>query len=628
MALKPDMDTIDEEGLMIQQLLAKSLGSFRAENLERRMLFDLYTAPSYFPELLQPIPCFLQGGRGTGKTTVLRYLSYEAALAGINSEQPFHGLYVKFERSEISAFRGAGLDDGSWTRIFAHYINLVQCLSLLEYVRIAYHADLDALATEPLQRFARSLLLPSGSETVHSAIDCIHNLLIDLQNSVNNIHDEPMVQASTMGVPVRYLIEACDAMPRFAERQVAFLFDELEVLENYQQRVINTLIKQANDRLTYKVGVREEGLRERVVVGGDQEIRTPADYALVRIEERLQGDSWADFAAMVISGRLSPVWDQDSDPIRDLHLLFPGLTIEEEAMALGAGEVAERMRLDASIQESIKELTNYEVFFADFISRSRSKPIAEVAETIRQGGTDYRNLRNNYDYAALFTLKRRKPGRTKYYCGWQTLLSLANGNIRYLLQLVSTILLEHARKHHSLSIPVSAEVQTDCCSIVGSEILRDSEGVSLSGARLMKLVLALGQVFHELAVTPEGHAAEITQFEISNEATAPSDELESVRKVLRDAVMHLALVRVSGTKLGGDADTRTYDYMLHPIFAGFFRYSYRRKRKMGLTSAEIIGLMENPKATIAQILRRHHREVPAELPGQLQLFGGFLESNS
>ena len=143
----------------------------------------------------------------------------------------------------------------------------------------------------------------------------------------------------------------------------------------------------------------------------------------------------------------------------------------------------------------------------------------------------------------------------------------------------------------------------------------------------MKLVLALGQVFHELAVTPEGHAPEITQFEISNEASASTEELEAVRKILRDAVMHLALVRASGTKLGGDADTRTYDYMLHPVFSAFFRYSYRRKRKMGLTTADILGLIENPKPTIGRMLKKHHREMPDELPGQLQLFGGFLESS-
>jgi hypothetical protein len=625
---------MDQEGLIIQQKIAKSLGSFRAENLERKMLFDLYTAPSYFPELLQSLPCFLQGGRGTGKTTVLRYLSYESPKIGVNEEHHFHGLYIKFERSEISSFQGADCDEDFWTRVFSHYINLIQSLALLEYIQSVFSEDIYLLDKREFQRFLRSLSMThldmeneNNKEYFNNVIDSVYNLIIDLQNLINRIQDIPEILTSTLSVPLRFLIKSCDGIPQFKEKQVAFLFDEYEVLENYQQRIINTLVKQADARLTYKIGVREEGIKERLVIGGEQEIRTPADYALVSIEARLHGTHWNDFATKVVTGRLTEVWDIDSDPLRDLYKLFPNLTIEEEAYKLDVKKRASILRKGISGTQIKYEISDYEIFFAEFIAKSRSISLIESIKLLKSDEKKYKNLRNNYEYSSLFTLKERVPGITKYYCGWQTLLYLANGNIRYLLQLVSAILIEHTRDNPTLSSPVSHNTQTECCSNVGNEILRDSEGISLSGARLMKLVLALGQVFHELAVTPIGHAPEITQFEISNEATAPPEELESVRKILRDAVMHLALVRASGTKLGGDADTRTYDYMLHPIFSAFFKYSYRRKRKMGLSTSEIMGLIENPKPTIAQILKRHKREVPESLPGQLQLFGGFFEND-
>lgn len=610
---------------MVAEAIAKALGSFRAENLERKTLFDLYSAPSYFPQLLQPIPCFLQGGRGTGKTTVLRYLSYEARITGVSQDQPFHGLYIKFERSQISAFQGGGVDEDRWTRLFSHYINLIQCLALLEYAKVAYRDHLLAIDDKHYGRFLRAFGIDQSTD-VDDTIDALYMMIIDLQNTVNNIQDQPTLALSTLAVPLRFLIRSLDAIPDFPSKPVAFLFDEYEILGNYQQRIVNTLLKQADARLTYKIGVREEGLRERVVVGGGEEIRTPADYALISIEERLQEGNFNDFASNVINSRLSTVWEQEADAITDLGKLFPGMTVEDEAELLGVRDVADRVRADSAQAPYVAGFSNYDVFFTTFIANSRDEPLKSVADDVRVKGTTYRNLRNNYDYACLFTLKRRRPGLTKYYCGWPTLLALANGNIRYLLQLVSAMLLEHVRSGAILDTPVSTRLQTECSGSVGNEILRDSEGISLSGARLMKLVLALGQVFHELAVTPEGHAPEITQFEISNEATAPAEEIEKVRKILRDAIMHLALVRASGTKLGGDADTRTYDYMLHPVFSAFFRYSYRRKRKMGLTTSEILGLIENPKQTIGQVLKRHHRDAPEVLPGQLQLFGGFLES--
>lgn len=57
-------------------LLSQYFGSMRAEYF-RREIFDLFTRPAYWPELLTRRPCLLVGGRGTGKTTALRGLSYE-----------------------------------------------------------------------------------------------------------------------------------------------------------------------------------------------------------------------------------------------------------------------------------------------------------------------------------------------------------------------------------------------------------------------------------------------------------------------------------------------------------------------------------------------------------------------
>lgn len=611
---------------MTQPLTDNVLFSYRAENLDMHELFHLYTAPSYFPELLGPLPCFLQGGRGTGKTTVLRYLSYEAKSFVATKDPSFHGLYIKFERSEISAFRGAGLDDDQWTKWFSHYINLIQCLALLEYVNNIYENKPMGAAEPEFSRFLRALQVEQCN-SLKDAIESIYMLIIDLQTFINDTH-EKVLNPSILGVPLKYLIAYCDnKIPNFTQKPIAFLFDEYEVLENYQQRVVNTLVKQANSRLTYKIGVREEGIRERVVIGGDQEVRTPADYVLIKIEVQLRKKKgWEDFATKVVCGRLNAEWAKCTEPIQDLEKLFPGYTYMEEAEKLGIKKVADSIRKEKSLVVSLSALSDFEVFFANFIATPSRGGLQGVIETIRDSQNKYNVLLNNYGYASLFTLKPKSPGLTKYYCGWKTLCKMADGNIRYVLQLVSTMLVRHKADCDSLCTPIPQRLQTQCCREIGKEILLDCEGISLSGARLMKLVLGLGKIFHELAATAEGHGPEITQFEISNEAEADEEELEEVRQILRDAVMHLVLVRIPGTKLGGAADTRTFDYMLHPIFAAFFQYSYRRKRKMGLTTSEFIGLIKDPKPTINQILKRHNRSVTEEKSMLLELFGDDYES--
>ena len=59
----------------IKGKLEEVFGSYKAEWLKKD-IFKFFTEPSYFPMLKGNYPWVLQGGRGTGKTTVLRGLSY------------------------------------------------------------------------------------------------------------------------------------------------------------------------------------------------------------------------------------------------------------------------------------------------------------------------------------------------------------------------------------------------------------------------------------------------------------------------------------------------------------------------------------------------------------------------
>ena len=79
-----------------QRLRSELFGSYKAEWLKER-IFDLFTEPSYFPELAAASPSVLLGGRGTGKTTVLRCMSYEGRFAlAKNDPQSIDGGTLSF----------------------------------------------------------------------------------------------------------------------------------------------------------------------------------------------------------------------------------------------------------------------------------------------------------------------------------------------------------------------------------------------------------------------------------------------------------------------------------------------------------------------------------------------------
>src|ERR1700733_9836102 len=93
------------------QTLSNPFGLYRAEWLNHA-LFQLFAKPTYYPELETPRPCVLVGGRGTGKTTVLRCLSYDGKfeLEGSDSTRvsgwPYYGFYQRINTNRVTAFRG------------------------------------------------------------------------------------------------------------------------------------------------------------------------------------------------------------------------------------------------------------------------------------------------------------------------------------------------------------------------------------------------------------------------------------------------------------------------------------------------------------------------------------------
>ena len=104
-----------EKDIVIKNL-NEVFGAQKAEWLGP-LLFDLFEEPSYFTKLTTSRPCFLVGGRGTGKTTVLRGLSYEGQYA-INKQDnstikdwEYFGIYYRVDTNTVSAFQGNELPE-------------------------------------------------------------------------------------------------------------------------------------------------------------------------------------------------------------------------------------------------------------------------------------------------------------------------------------------------------------------------------------------------------------------------------------------------------------------------------------------------------------------------------------
>ncbi|MDR6830836.1 hypothetical protein J2X48_004620 [Bosea sp. BE271] len=607
-------------------------GIYRAEWLNDA-LFKLFTKPTYYPELETPRPCVLVGGRGTGKTTVLRCLSYEGRFelekhnSATISNWPYYGFYYRVNTNRVTAFRGEELSDRQWERVFAHYLNLVFCGQVAEF--LGWYCDQlpdsETLSASVCSDLAADLYLEESTNQAQ-LIRGIARGRRRFEAFLNNLDPDNIPQLSLQGQPVDDLCNAVLSLPQFKGKNLFFIVDELENLLDYQQIVLNTLIKHCGPNYTFKIGVRDLGWRKRSTLNENEQLISPADYERIDIEQRMEGDQFAKFAAEVCNLRAAVSADFPSG--LDIARILPSLSAEEEGELLGikehAAKIVRQVQRDCPDWASdAKSMAPLDLSFVDFWARSQKLPMSSVFRERQRDSKIWQDRLGNYKFPLLFTLKRRKPGIRKYYAGWRTFTLMAGGNIRYLLELVGqALLLQKQESRDSSGEPISPELQTRAASLVGRKNLSELEGLSVHGAQLTKLLLGLGRVFEVLASEPEGHTPEVTQFALPEDTP-----LGAAEPLLTAAVMHLALVRTVANKRM-DLDLKGYDYAVHPIYSAFFVFSYRRKRKLRITPNQLVQLVKEPRSGIREILTQNNRsEDDQPLPDQLRLFEGFYDTH-
>ena len=581
---------LDEKLARLDELF----GSYKAEWLNEK-IFHFFATPSYFTSLKDKRPCVLMGGRGTGKTTVLRGLSYMGQYALNNDNidtfdlNSYIGIYFRCDTNHVHAFSGKGIDNETWMKIFAHYFNLIFTSEILEFIdwHKKHKSDDEVLSEHACRLIATSLHLGNVSD-YKELMHVLEKAMYKFQADINNISDGNIPQLSLAGDPIKIVTEQSRKLRQFSDKTFYLLIDEYENLLDSQQQIVNTLLKHIPQSYTIKIGVREMGWRVKHTMNPQESVIDPADYVLFNIVDEFTDETpekFESFARDVCQLRIKDLFEEDGVDF-NIEQALVSLPYEDEAIKLGV----EHTKLYKNVLEYERQSgLNLEVsplykFFISYWAENHNSMLKDEIEDYLSNTKNWDTRYENYKYSLLFKIRtgRGSGGIQKYYAGWSTFVKLANGNIRYLMELVYRSYYIYLQEGGDITKPVSADVQTKAARNVGWKNLTELEGTWSNGAQLTRMVQTLGTIFSKLAKDGENSAPEIVQFEIEGERSARTEEL------LQAGIMNLALVRMPANKQSGRGSVKEFMYSLHPIFAPYFIYSFRRKRKIGLSDSEFL----------------------------------------
>jgi hypothetical protein len=275
-----------------------------------------------------PMPTFILGSKGSGKTHLMRYASYalqslrshakhKSILATLSADG-YVGIYLRCSGLETGRFFGKGIADEAWLEVFSYYLELSLGLSLCSVVedilnREALEAresaicaaaaqlfDCDAPPAESLAQFRNDL------ERRRRQLD------FDVNNAAFTGALQPNISVSrgrlTFGLPAAIVA----MVPELNGVVFAYQLDELENLNVDQQRHVNTLIRERQGPATLKIGARQFGVRTHQTLSAGEENIRDSEYDELRLDQRFRDNNRAyqQLATELITRRLDSFWPE------------------------------------------------------------------------------------------------------------------------------------------------------------------------------------------------------------------------------------------------------------------------------------------------------------------------------
>ena len=265
---------------------------------------DLTGEGNGFLDMAKPtseMPMLILGGKGSGKTHLMRYFSYQlqkirygdGIVDGIHKEG-FLGIYFRCGGLNSSRFSGKKIAEDTWSDVFSYYMELWLAELVLSLVEDIFKVNPKLQACE--EQLCNDIVkLFDDPELIcpRNLIELIA-LLKSLQRKVNTAVNNSSISRRldlrilvtpgtlTFGVP-KCVVSNVSAMKAV---QFLYLVDEFENLSEPQQKYINTLYRERETPCSFKIGARLFGVRTYRTLSANEENKAGSEYEN-RISRRL-----------------------------------------------------------------------------------------------------------------------------------------------------------------------------------------------------------------------------------------------------------------------------------------------------------------------------------------------------
>jgi len=536
---------------------------------------------------------FLEGGRGTGKSMLLRRLTAQTVIADKRLKQPdatfenvkedYFGIYVKLTRGYYEQFIAPDKIPKEVGELLAqHELNIEIADAFIESLRwLLKEHGLPRSIEQQLHLLLQDMNGLFSKATAARNLDEFQTTVLKFeQDQMHNYYREKAFgNLVTYTGSAEYTVAFLRSLSKifrnrlFPDREIRLflLIDEFETLLPIQQKAINTVIKMRLPDLALKIGVRKAGRRTHDTFTVGDPIQDPRDYTEITLD-----------------------YDVDS--------------LDYESLLRG---IAEKRLRDARYSN-----INIEAYLTSQPSTQEVKPEeldAELALMWKAGNrrTENQNdsFRNHATMGAIYRVLAKKNSR-KGFSGFKQYALLSSGVVSNYIELCKYAFFFALNDGLPLNDrpAIPSDLQTNAAYSVSERLFDTIDGnVPEVGGTLKQMVRDLGDILRKRLLYHSSEP-EANRFEINDYSQLNVTENVEIAKVIKEAIIwsvfHLEGVS-QAFRPRNTAQPTPVQLIINRIYAPILGFSPRSRWRVNLSIRDLRELtqFETRKGTFKRLMR-------------------------
>ena len=588
-----------------------------------------------------PMPTIVIGGKGSGKSHLLRYYSFDVQLLRWESDgasvedslaqDGYIGIYTRASGLNAERFSGSGVNEQQWSAAFAYFMELWLAQELVAIIE-SLSTRLPGLQRAESQLAMRAAKLfgewdgpqPATFSDLNEGLEAAQKAL---EYHVNQAPFERRLDAVIkcsrgaliFGLPAVLV----SIIPTLKHVLFAYYIDEFENFSELQQRYVNTLVREQELPVTFRIGTRSYGMRTYLTLSAGEDIKEGSEFEQLKLDEQFRKGAHAynTFARQLVRRRIDYTFGAerrldldeqfevvadswDSPMFKEMYGEKVGKDRRHFSHLMSALEGAPKTRQPNGISEPadvakvvsllayddypVIEKTSLYIFYQAW---TKNEHLLEAAELIRQLALEFvQGERKGRFKEVLSHFKndfiaqiRRDTKNPDVYTGIETFIEMSEGLPRVLITLLKHIYswAVFRRENPFRGGKVSVEAQRAGVSDASEWFLNDMRKAGREGLQIRSAIDRLAEVFriNHFADKP----SECSLIAFSVDLTMLQDR---ARQTLSDAENRSFLVRIAAGEQDRNTKKVTAKYQLSRMICPYFSLPVARRGTARFAPAE------------------------------------------